>query len=222
MADIPATVPTDAYELLHWNMVLAHDTFKLGYDKIVEVLADPPMKDLPNFLGYCQAWAKSIEEHHNSEEAVVFPFLNEKMDFAGEVAQHKAVHAVLDELAASLAASEADPAHFDAAALRALMVRFREPLYTHLDDEVEHIRASELRAAGFSEDALRGLVARLEAYARAHGDPFLQVPFMRSHTPAAYKECWPPMPWVLRKVVVPYVLALRHAGYWKYAPYAMS
>jgi hypothetical protein len=34
-----------------------------------------------------------------------------------------------------------------------------------------------------------------------------------SHTPAEYKDVWPAMPWVLRKVVIPYVLAKRHAGY---------
>ena len=45
---------------------------------------------------------------------------------------------------------------------------------------------------------------------------------MRAHTPPAYKSVWPPMPWVLRRVVVPYVLARRHAGYWKYAPYAVA
>ena len=94
--------------------------------------------------------------------------------------------------------------------------------YTHLDGEVAHISAENLRTAGWTPDDCRKVVAAIETYARSHGDPFLQVPFMRSHTAAEYKDYWPPMPWLLRKVVVPYVLARRHAGYWKYAPFPMS
>jgi hypothetical protein len=33
-----------------------------------------------------------------------------------------------------------------------------------------------------------------------------------SHTPPEYKDLWPPMPWIVRKVVVPYVLAVRYSG----------
>lgn len=51
--------------------------------------------------------------------------------------------------------------------------------YAHLDEEVEHISAANLRAAGFEEPELVRLVGELAAYARAHGDPFLLVPFMR-------------------------------------------
>ncbi len=34
-----------------------------------------------------------------------------------------------------------------------------------------------------------------------------------SHTPPEYKDTWPPLPWFLRKVAIPYVLARKHAGY---------
>ena len=83
-----ATLPTDPFELLQFNMIrgvycmfsslcdvvktvlAAHETFKLGYDKINTVLADPPLDDLDNFLGYCSAWAEAIGEHHDSEVRV--------------------------------------------------------------------------------------------------------------------------------------------------------
>ena len=44
-----------------------HETFKLGYDRINENLSNPPMNDLPNFLGYCATWADSISLHHHTE-----------------------------------------------------------------------------------------------------------------------------------------------------------
>ncbi|KAG6907939.1 hypothetical protein DXG01_006797 [Tephrocybe rancida] len=171
--------PTDTYELLKYNMVHAHDTFKLGYDTILSHLESPPHDDLKNFLGYCEAWALSIESHHTSEEEVVFPFLNQKMDFSGEKAQHEIIHANLDRLLALIIDAKADPSKFDAAALKDLMAEFREPLYTHLDEEVEHISASNLKEAQFEEHDVKTMVEKLEAYAKSHGDPFLLVPFMR-------------------------------------------
>lgn len=79
--------PTDPYALLHYNMVhgtelnlhvlssgvsnsrllIAHQTYKRGYDIILSHLKNPPSNDLQNFLGYCEAWAVSIEGHHDSE-----------------------------------------------------------------------------------------------------------------------------------------------------------
>lgn len=138
-------------ELLHWNMVHAHKTFKAGFDSILGHLANPPTHDLTNFLGYCEAWAQSIGCHHDSEgalcltpvflsdrtantfpEEVVFPFLNRKLDFSGEVEEHKAIHAKLDEILAYIAEVRADPTKFDAAKLKASMDDFRTPLVCEL------------------------------------------------------------------------------------------
>ncbi|KAH9926345.1 hypothetical protein B0H21DRAFT_139849 [Amylocystis lapponica] len=215
-----ATAPSDPHARLHYNMVHAHDTFKLGYDTILPRLADPPKDDIANFLGYCKAWAHSIECHHNSEEEVVFPFLQPRMDFSSEIEAHKIVHAGLDEILTFIDAANTTPASFDAAALAEIMTRVKEPLYKHLDEEVAHIVPENMQQ--FSDEEMRTMNDALEAYAQKHGDPFLLVPFMRSHTPPEFKDSWPEMPWVLRKVVIPYALALRYRGYWKYAPYAMS
>jgi hypothetical protein len=48
----------------------AHETFKLGYDSILPRLDSPPTNDLKNFLGYCEAWADSIDDHHTAEGAI--------------------------------------------------------------------------------------------------------------------------------------------------------
>ncbi|KAG6856818.1 hypothetical protein H0H87_000290 [Tephrocybe sp. NHM501043] len=206
----PIGIATASLTQVPW---VAHQTFKLGYDTILSHLDSPPEDDLKNFLGYCEAWALAIESHHQSEEEIVFPFLSQKMDFSGEKAQHEIIHANLDTLLATIVAAKDNPTTFDATVLKNLMVTLREPLYTHLDEEVMHISASNLKQAQFEEQHLKDMNDRLEAYAKSHGDPFLLVPFMRSHTPAALKEIWPPMPWVIRKVVIPYVLALKHSGH---------
>ena len=41
--------------------------------------------------------------------------------------------------------------------------------------------------------------------------PDLALPI--SHTPPEYKDTWPPLPWILRKILIPYVLARKYSGY---------
>jgi hypothetical protein len=52
-----------------YNMIQVHKILKMGYDIIVSHLDNPPTDDLANFLGYCQSWADTIDNHHNSEGA---------------------------------------------------------------------------------------------------------------------------------------------------------
>ncbi|CAL1714139.1 unnamed protein product [Somion occarium] len=211
--------PQDTFDVLQWNMIHAHDVFKAGCDSILRHLDNPPRDDLANFLGYCLAWAESIIEHHDAEEKIVFPFLNTKLDFSGEIEQHKAVHAPLKAMVAMIHEAQADLTKFDPQQFKELVVPLRVPLFNHLDDEVSHIGADSLKV--FDEPALRKMCTDMDSYSKSHGDPFMIVPFMRSHTPPEFKDHWPVMPWVLRKLVVP-ILALRHSGYWKFSPYAVS
>jgi len=213
------SVPTDPFELLHYNMVRAHQTYETGYDVIVKNLANPPTDDLKNFLGYCEAWAISIVHHHDTEEATVFPFLNTKMDFGHEQEQHKAVHAFLDDFLERIKVAQADLSKFNAPSLLELAETSKDAMFTHFAEEVSHIEADKIRDAQFTAEDCKTMVANMEKHAKANGDPFLVVPFMRSHTPPEYKDSWPAMPWILRKVVIPYVLAKRYSGYWKYSPY---
>ncbi|KZV70217.1 hypothetical protein PENSPDRAFT_632032 [Peniophora sp. CONT] len=214
--------PTSTFELLQWNMIRAHDGFKAGLESITTRLADPPKDDMLNFLGYCEAWAVALEHHHDSEELTVFPVLNVKMNFAQEAEQHKGVHAFVDNFLAVVRKGQQDPASVDLDELRRLVDEGRGPLITHMDEEVEHIEASKLKVAGFTAAELKTMFAATEHYAKNNGDPFLVVPFMRSHTPPEFKASFPALPWLLTAVAIPYVLAMRHRGYWKYSPYAMS
>jgi hypothetical protein len=61
-------------------------------------------------------------------EIVVFPFLNQKLDFSHEIEQHKVIHAGVDEVIASIRAAKADPTKFDPSHVKDLMQKLREPL----------------------------------------------------------------------------------------------
>ncbi|KAH9849415.1 hypothetical protein C2E23DRAFT_737468 [Lenzites betulinus] len=216
------SVPTDPYELLHWNMKLAHATYEKGYENIVSLLDNPPSNDLKNFLGYCEAWVHSILHHHETEEATVFPILNEKMDFSHERDQHKELHDFLDKFLVVIKDAREDTSKFNGEDIKELMLSAKDIMFTHFNEELVHIGASKLKEANFTEAECKSMVEAMEKHAKANGDPFLVVPYMRSHTEPDYKNIWPPMPWVLRKLVIPYMLAKKHSGYWKYSPYAMS
>jgi hypothetical protein len=129
------------------------------------------------------------------------------MDFSGEAEQHTNLHNTLDRLLTMIHDARADLTKFDAEAMNALMIEFKDPLvncfltkyfaftdyifkYTHLDDEVEHIHASKLKEANFEERDILTVVADLEKHAKSHGDPFVIVPFMRRFVATSWTY-WP-------------------------------
>lgn len=65
-------------------------------------------------------------------EEIVFPFLNEKLDFSGEMEAHKVVHHGLDEILAYIGTVSSGSSTFDAAHLKGLMTQLRDPLVRSL------------------------------------------------------------------------------------------
>jgi hemerythrin-like domain-containing protein len=207
--------PDDPHALLHWQMVNIHTAFKCGFDNMLKHLVSPPAdsKELHNLIGYCLSWSKSLHSHHDSEEAAVFPFLNTKLDFSREIEEHKVIHAKLEEMEAYLSESltAKDPnTFFSAEKFRTMLTDLREPLFAHLDGEVSSIQPENLQVFGGKD--LLDMDHRLEEYVKAHDDPFVVLPFLMGHVSPAQKKEWPPFPWVLKKVLIPYVFSWRYAG----------
>jgi hypothetical protein len=70
----------------------------------------------------------SIVGHHDSEEAVLFPFLNKKLDFSTEIEQHVHVAEGLTGIINYIDQSVADHSKFDGGKLKEMM----ESLAGHL------------------------------------------------------------------------------------------
>ncbi|KAK7685706.1 hypothetical protein QCA50_011050 [Cerrena zonata] len=199
-----------------------------------------PKSDTYNFLGYCLAWAQLLKEHHDGEgqqrflfhtcltgllrfraicltrgthhstEAVVFPFLNKKLDFHNEIDQHKVIFSAVEKIIATINLYQADTSAYDPEYLKSLMVPLREPLYEHLDEEVVHLAPENLKV--FTEDEIQGMFHDMVQWSKRNGSPFLTLPFMRCHVAPEFKAFWPQFPWFLRVVIIPWVLAWRHSG----------
>ncbi|KAF7316364.1 Hemerythrin domain-containing protein [Mycena indigotica] len=217
---VSPTAMSDPYVALQYNMANTHDLYKSAYKTILPHLDNPPLDDLDNFLGYTRAWASSIVGHHDSEEAVLFPFLSKKVDFSKEIEQHVTVEKGLSEILKYIDRARAEPSTFEAAKLKNLVETLGGPLFEHLDQEVEDLAPEKLKV--FTAEELTQAGKDLMVYVRAHSDKYVTLPFMRCHTPPELKETWPPFPWIVKRLVVPWILAPKNSGYWKYAPYDMS
>ncbi|KAF8574056.1 hypothetical protein K439DRAFT_1420908 [Ramaria rubella] len=209
--------PNDPYEVPRFFMLLAHKSYQKGFESVLSHLDDPPLDDLKNFLGYCEACLLAISYHHHVEETVFFPFANQKLDFSHEMEQHKDIHAGLDRLIDTIQAAQTNHSLFDAAQMKKMMVGLRTPMYEHFDEEIAHLNPAELKV--FPTEEIVAIMEKVKTTAKGTGDPFKMVPFYLSHRPLEYSKTWPPMPWFVRKFVVPYVIAARHSGYWRYSPY---
>ncbi|KAK9366117.1 hypothetical protein V1509DRAFT_307047 [Lipomyces kononenkoae] len=213
-------IPTDVFQHPSFIMTRLHHVLETGFSNILDLLHNPPTDDLDNFLGYCDAWATSLLSHHDAEENTLFPILNTKLDFSQEQEQHKEMHDSIEKFSAYIRAARADNTKFDAKLLLQVLSDSKEVLLTHLHDEIEHLEATRLRAV-FSETEIKKMTESMRKYSLAHQDPFVALPFIVGHTPPEYRS-WPPLPWMVAKVILPQVIARRHSGWWKYATYSMS
>ncbi|KAK7204967.1 hypothetical protein BZA70DRAFT_278768 [Myxozyma melibiosi] len=218
-ASTTMAIPDDVYAKPQFAMRAIHLTFEHGFDNILTHLSDPPLADLGNFLGYARTWATSLLFHHESEDEVMFPFLMTKLDFSAEVEQHKVIHSVCTKFAERTLAMQRNPETFDAKELQQILLEHKDIIFQHLADEVSDLAPERLRA--FSEAELTDMTARLNKYSKTKSDPFTTFVYMRCHTPPKYKG-FPPLPWFVRAVLVPWVFGSKHWGYWKYAPYSIS
>ena len=72
--------------------------------------------------GYC---AYGLIRHI---EAVVFPFLNQKLDFHTEIDQHKVIFSSVEKIIATVTLYQSDLTKYDPEYLKSLMVALRDPL----------------------------------------------------------------------------------------------
>jgi iron-sulfur cluster repair protein YtfE (RIC family) len=58
-------------------MALVHNIFIKGYNSIYLQAPCIVPGDIPDFIHYCLAWYQSLKDHHNGEEELLFPLIEE-------------------------------------------------------------------------------------------------------------------------------------------------
>ena len=186
-----------------------------------------------------------------AQEAVVFPFLNQKMDFASEKEAHEVIFKGITALEIVLKEFKADHAKFDPSQIKKSLEEMKEPLvgvvlvlcchcrwftyssliwmlksnisrltsWRRLVSVKQSSRIWTLNSTNMSK--ITGTHSSLShTWCRAFFDRATMADScwpMPSHNPPEIQAVWPPMPWLLRKLVIPYILAKRYSGYvsWK-------
>jgi len=157
------------------EMLQVHNVLLRGMNSIylqatgVEKTASPGV--VRDFVSYAGVWAQLVEEHHSTEETLVFPELEALLAapglMAGNVAQHRAFHAGLDAYDAYVRAVLAGTEAYDGVRFRAIIDGFMPALREHLSDEIdtllrlqEHEDKADL--AAWCADIVKRLGARVQ------------------------------------------------------------
>jgi hypothetical protein len=90
---------TDSFTTEESQMALSHNSLIRGFNGIYQQAPLTSIFQYKDFIGYCLAWHKCVEEHHHYEEVHFFPAIEGAtgaMD--GEVEQHSKVRLAVSSL----------------------------------------------------------------------------------------------------------------------------
>ena len=145
------------------EMALAHNGIIRGLNSIFLQAPHIPRPDLVavrDFLTYCQCWCESMHHHHDAEEAVFFPSIEQISGVKGlmerNVEQHRAFTPGFEQFQEYVRTCA--PKDYDGEKLRSLVEAFAEPLTRHLYDEIETLRALDV----YDSECIRQAYQRFE------------------------------------------------------------
>ncbi|KAH7417040.1 hypothetical protein BKA64DRAFT_286380 [Cadophora sp. MPI-SDFR-AT-0126] len=132
----------DSFTLAASHMTLSHNALIRGYNSIYQQAPRLSQSDYPDFIGYCLAWHRCIEQHHTHEEVHYFPAIEkatgQKGVMDGEAKEHASFHDGLKSFKDYLSSLKT-PTDFKPAWLLSIMDSFSHPLYSHLFSEPQAI-----------------------------------------------------------------------------------
>ena len=162
-------------------MALAHNGILRGLNSIYLQAMHLPRENLKliqDFLTYCQCWCESMHHHHDAEETVFFPSIEQISGVRGimerNVEQHRAFTPGFDLFQEY--ARTCSPEHFDGQKIKSLIEGFAEPLARHLYDEIETLRGLDVH----NSDRIRHAYQRFEKSLMATDNVRLILPYNRS------------------------------------------
>tara|TARA_R110002060_G_scaffold30641_7_gene41164 strand:- start:693 stop:1052 length:360 start_codon:yes stop_codon:yes gene_type:complete len=73
----------DSFTMAASHMTLSHNALIRGYNSIYQQAPRLSQSDYPDFIGYCLAWHRCIEQHHTHEEVHYFPAIEKATGHKG-------------------------------------------------------------------------------------------------------------------------------------------
>ncbi|KAG0649507.1 hypothetical protein D0Z07_4568 [Hyphodiscus hymeniophilus] len=178
--------------------------------------------DVADFLKFMRGWSLVLHMHHETEEDVAFPLLEEMIGLPGfmekNVEQHKAFGPGMEEFDGYVKSCEQGKETFDGVKVRQIIDGFGEILTQHLTDEIDAYLALEEYDSKINWDEYTKKVAKKSV---DEGDTNLEVPCFLTNMECGaeggiHDKFWPPVPWyallVFRWWFIP-----KNKGAWRFS-----
>jgi len=204
------------------EMALLHNVIFRGLNCIY--LQAPNIKyqeDIMDFLTFCDAWSYTLRSHHNTEETVYFPLVEEQSTRKGVMAQNHAEHeAFLPGLAAFdkfVTDVKASPESYNGLRLVELIDDFGPVLETHLRNEITLLSSLE-KDEQMDWDLLGKTISQ---HSKKVADRVREVPFLITNSDVTYESGihgvrFPPFPWLIG-VLFRWVYVPQLKGAWRFS-----
>ncbi|KAE9369989.1 hypothetical protein N431DRAFT_493670 [Stipitochalara longipes BDJ] len=204
------------------EMALIHNIILRGLNCII--LQAPNVKkpeDILDFMAFCDAWSCTLHSHHNTEETVYFPLLEEQSAEPGVMAKNHAEHETflpgLSALDEYIRAVRADVKSYDGTKFVKIIEGFGPALEKHLQNEIVLLE-SLAKDEKINWDLLGKTMA---AHSKKVADKVREVPFLITNSDVTYDsgihgERFPPFPWFVHQIFR-WVYIPQLKGAWRFA-----
>ncbi|RDW64605.1 hypothetical protein BP6252_10256 [Coleophoma cylindrospora] len=204
-------------------MALVHNILIRGLNAIYLQAPNISLEqDIKDFCTFMYAWSLTLHVHHDNEESLGFPLLEEMTGVKGlldiNVQQHRLFDEGLKSFDLYVARVKDGSEKYDGAHVRQLIDKLAPPLFEHLAAEVLTMEALK------EHDAKIDWVnynKKIEEHSVKGSEMYHETPFVMTNLDATFEQplhhaIWPPFPWfaglLLRLVYVP-----RNAGAWRFS-----
>ncbi|KAM0552693.1 hypothetical protein ACHAPJ_007790 [Fusarium lateritium] len=196
------------------------------YLQAVNVAQRGTKKDKLDFSNFCWVWSEELQEHHNIEETMIFPEINELAGIPdlmdANVEEHKMFHDGLDSFRKYIDTIRKEEEELDGEKLREIIDSFMPILRTHLENEIGTLVGLEKYAdkcdwgAWFGKKA--GEVASKHIGHSSYRTDILPL-VMVLHDKTFEGGVWqsfPPIPW-LAAVAIRWVFVRTNLDWWRFS-----
>ena len=205
----------NVYELHCFSIKMVHQVIRRLLDRIAQG-PESPLADVDAYKGFLQSCVLFIHHHHKNEDDIMFPCLKSKnLDLLAldqMSMTHSKLNALLDELT-NLASAD----HLDLNALRKAGSDLSTMMVEHMDQEEALCTPQNYECAGVSFQDVQDMDDRI-AQETQKEDAAIFLPIIYYNLTHEERTQWwnQVLPWHLRWIIFPWILAPKYAGYWRF------
>ncbi|KAH8799069.1 hypothetical protein F5884DRAFT_869636 [Xylogone sp. PMI_703] len=173
-------------------------------------------KDIKDLLTYITFWYDWVHEHHDGEEKIFFPIIEEASGRRGimevNVKQHDALESALEEF--GVYAKETSVEKYDGAKIREILDRVGPVLSQHLNDEINTLLALDTIDSEKLKKAWNAFDLQMR---NGNASVTLPIVFGTSDNEFPGAGEWPEVPAFIR-MITHYLLERKHQSVWRFNP----